>query len=131
MVRPYPLALDAILRLPAGQELDALVAEKVVGLIPGKDWHSPCFDVMFCDRPCPPYSTSIAAAWAVVDKVWKTLPLCTHGTYRFMLNRREPYGEYVCEFAPDADGDWTTHATGQADTAPLAICRAALKAVMG
>src|ERR1051326_982796 len=69
--------------LPASPELDALVAEKVMGwtnvrLISATDngdptpsWHG---DPPTGGRGFPPpaYSTAIAAAWEVVDK-WKSL----------------------------------------------------------
>jgi hypothetical protein len=74
-------------------------------------------------------STLISDAWLVLEKVWTRLPKTGCGTYRFQLNRRDSDGWYVCEFAPDAQGDWRTHATGEAPTAPLAICRAALRAL--
>jgi hypothetical protein len=78
---------------------------------------------------CPAYSTDIAAAWEVVEKVWATLPKTGYGTFRALLHRRDPDGRWICEFAPNAHGDWRTHATAEADTAPLAICLAALRAV--
>jgi hypothetical protein len=161
--------------MPAGRELDALVAEKVMGLEVMRDWpcgHQPdacelealrcewdeatCFELegkpdlrwlglypqrhpVSADRdddgrffgytPLPFYSTDIAAAWGVGEKVWERVPKRSHGTFRYMLNRREPDGCYVCEFAMDPEGDWRTHSVGEADAAPLAICRAALLAV--
>jgi hypothetical protein len=145
----------------AGRELDALVAEKVMGwtgrMEVARRGRRDEWLVVFTGRPdggigdyacfydrdggkiycCKPhnihhagrYSTGIAAAWEVVEKVWATLPKTGYGTFRALLHRRDPDGRWICEFAPDAHGDWSTHATAEADTAPLAICLAALRAV--
>ncbi len=116
--------------LEAGPELDALVAEKVMGERRHHDWRIDGYpgdldtweaceecglarkdfvEGTFCD---PPFSSDIAAAWLVVDK--------------FRLERKmmdifpSPRG-YDVEIFP---GHFETAAT-----APLAICLAALKAV--
>ncbi len=88
--------------LPPGPELDALVAEKVMG------WT----ELMIRGGGVPAYSTSIADAWTVVEKFsdfdWKL----------------ESHGEgHTFTIYKDA-----THYCGDADTAPLAICYAALNA---
>jgi len=94
--------------LKAGRELDTLIAEKVMGLDIGDDCdHS--IDSCLC---FPPYSTDIAAAWQVVDKLISA----------------------ECGFVVSGGGSlpWlATFRNGQAhaETAPLAICLAALKAV--
>ncbi len=121
----------------AGRELDAAVAEHVMGLdvevtvfeptTPEghADWYGPCDG--FADGECsvckgsvshnsPYYSTSIAAAWEVVEKVGAVrIELFSDGWYAqfgsFQHNRK-----------------FTTKA-GVADTAPHAICLAALAAV--
>lgn len=127
--------------LPAGPELDARVAEKVMGLPPDQWRHdapgcedtyynqctkcgatqdskfSEFYDQEVCPEPAP-YSTDIAAAWLVVEKL---------GVDGFMLHK-SPVGSY-----------WRAkfHAAELvmeqpyvlADTAPHAIALAALKAV--
>lgn len=147
----------------AGRELDAAIAEKVMGWARvGADWHikpqhRPSLDrpgevfdewdakgphdflippgagihhrqgVSFCgceyDGEIPPYSTSIEAAWQVVeqlatDEYW---PIYVKSIYRdhapwFIVTAMLPNGMEVLD---------------EADTAPLAICLAALKAVGG
>lgn len=97
------------------RERDALVAEKVMG----KDVRCTCD---FC---LPTYTTSIAAAWQVVEKINRE-----HGPFHL---------RDVCHrFGDDAPIFWRAwfESTGpkhesyvDADTAPLAICIAALKAV--
>ena len=99
--------------LEAGYELDALVAEKVMGLVKGSfGWINSDTAIPIA---LPLYSTDIAAAWEVVERFkdwdWK---LYSHGE-----------GE---SFVIYKDG---THYEATAPTAPLAICRAALKAVTG
>lgn len=110
--------------MEAGRELDALVAEHVMG-----------YECVCSDEPvdCPvhyaedldtllPYSTDIAAAWPVVERMrelrW-VFSLCT-------LNAGDFYCIFkVHEFSsrPSAIHD------ARADTAPHAICLAALRAV--
>lgn len=105
--------------MQAGRELDALVAEKVMGF--GFKTYAPvvsCSDCAIDSVNCevPPYSTAIAAAWLVVE------------------NLRE---QYVVELSIGEDvqvdirskGDGAYIGGASAARAPLAICLAALKAV--
>lgn len=110
-----------------GRELDALVAEKVMGWRVGErfdgDWYlmEPASGGMG-GNPVPMrlehYSTDIAAAWQLVEKVgtgWLYLTLTqdsdrTSDYWRAAFHRRTD--------APDAVNG---------DTAPHAICLAALK----
>jgi len=123
---------DEILSMPAGRELDALIAEKVMKITPEKcdfpvftdkrDWVDP--GEYFVNVPgsvteLPRYSTDIAATWEVVERLTKPTSF------------------------PDIDIDLLTTVRGwlfvikydiavhraNAETAPLAICRAALLAV--
>lgn len=125
--------------MPAGREMDAFVAEKVMGYAkdtPGQLQVWPYFSLgTFYDKPvvliwtmtakgsvnnpdvfAP--STDIATAFEVVEKLrskGKDLDL----TYRAV--RR--YANYVTVFF------YGCTSPTEADTVPLAICRAALKAV--
>lgn len=95
---------DEILNMPAGREMDYLIAEKVLELSILKDGTGILLPI---DLQVKNYSTDIAAAWGVVEK-FPTMSLTFRGKYWFCdLNQ--------------VDFDYT-----QADTAPLAICRAAL-----
>ena len=100
-----------------GPDLDALVAERVMGW--REVWIEPrsgrarghaasnrIFDV-------PPHSTDIAAAWRVVGKLAD-------------LTLWEGGGHWNARFGIDSWDD-----TMSGDTVPEAICRAALKAVAG
>jgi len=173
------LALEAILVLPAGRELDALVAERVMGLslIPHRDFAKTRVAARYVSSTGPvfvltdetrvtvppgdglkqpegtsdwndryfffiaqylggriddevnryrldpkPYSTSIAAAWEVVEKLSDKLD------FYWSLVRESPESWAVYEDPRDL-GFYP--AIGWGNTAPLAICRAALKAVMG
>lgn len=125
--------------LKAGRELDALVAEKVMGWRPmqggvsmeigekgdlwedgSRKWYGKDGDPRPMRLlPSPKFSTDIASAWLVVEK--------TDPVFSWVLSRAQD-GDY--------DVSMTFHATdyeivyeATADTAPLAICRAALKAV--
>jgi len=70
----------------------------------------------FGERP-PKYSTEIAAAWQVVERMKGVSPW----PYWFELSHR-PKG-FMCNFVGD-----TPH-NAYAESAPLAICKAALRAV--
>jgi hypothetical protein len=96
---------EEILNMPAGREMDALIAEKVMGV------------KLFCF--CP--STDIAAAWQVVDYFAKKYgDVCLEMV--LVENETLTGQEWCVSLRLDAD-------IALADTAPLAICRAALLAV--
>ncbi len=167
------LTSSAIDALPAGRELDALVAEQVMGwecvhrmtLLPKEIWvaeaerefeaeygtkppsgwamdqtwadysgdHPPKWCEKCQKRPSQfqsgqyvlrPYSTSIGAAWEVVEKLNKKFHLR-------LISPFEPGEPYFAGFSPHGMTGWDgrPHFEAGADTAPLAICRAALKAV--
>jgi len=94
---------DEILNMEAGREMDELITQKVIS----NDgfWHG-----------IKPYSTDISVAWQVVEK------LCDEtGCDVVKVCKRDPEllrGEWSCNFGRGAE------AFG--DSAPLAICRAAL-----
>ena len=101
--------------MKAGRELDVLIAEKVLGLKRSGD--------LFARAEWPKhYSTDIAAAWEVVEKLG-----------RHSLRLYAPCDEApswmasfcVYGYRPFQDQTWK----GYADTAPHAISLAALKAV--
>ena len=134
--------------LEPGPALDALVAEKVMGLRLDGDFpiqqdeaggwdpideedgaghqRRPCYRTCgdhpmppyqyehgsTCRRVVPEYSTDIAAAWEVVEKLRPTGPKLSIHAARL---------GYDVEYGPG----WFV----SAPTAPLAICRAALKAI--
>jgi len=101
--------------MQAGRELDELIALKVTR----EDewpWHE-TFDCGYPDCPrcacnCPKYSTNIADAWLVVEKFPGVTIQHNPDTNRWHVYLRKVEGGYA-----------------DADTAPLAICRAALLAV--
>ena len=116
---------DKILAMPAGPDLDALVAAKVMGwarkgpyLVPLELTARLLEAHQVPDVPC--YSTDITAAWRVVEKM-------------------KDDGDVFIEWW--RDGEWTVARKplgfrGEGDvisapTAPLAICRSALLAVEG
>ena len=121
-----------------GPELDALVAERVMGLVEGVDgWAA--FTSSVCNPeeggvvqdicfPLRPYSTDIAAAWEVVEKMNKQprnicvshSPVTDRWLCQILSYRRE-------------DGTFWCGEGGSAEslTAPEAICKAALMALEG
>jgi hypothetical protein len=128
--------------MPAGPEMDALVAEKVFGCKPvfaAREWEKQHGNLAHKEWVCAvtghghpepdtehnlddviaEYSTDIAAAWCVLGRF----------TAKFVW-----FDDATCEWHCHLDGrrcvmeDARFHATGEL-SAPLAICRAALKAV--
>jgi hypothetical protein len=100
---------DEILAMPAGKDIDDLVDEFVFGKPTPKDNNT----ILYI-RNSKSYSTDISAAWEVVNAMEK----------------------YSCDFAIKKGVDaWSAIVGGgawicDAETAPLAICQAALLAVM-
>ena len=100
---------EEILNMPAGREMDALIAKFVMKV---DSPHDVC-----------KFSTDIADAWTVVEKMKSKHFRIYYKSVPFHKDDKEPIG-WMCsvsgfEFMPE-----------HADTAPLAICRAALLAVM-
>lgn len=130
--------------MEAGRELDALVAEKVMGWkwwrrenpITGQKWlaesAAPHASMVGAAIPCevesdlmpeafdgPDYSRSIAAAWTVVEALKLRSP-----QHDIHIEHIEGQGWSVsCCYSQD-EGGWA-----DAETAPLAICKAALGAI--
>jgi hypothetical protein len=109
--------------MKAGRELDALVAKKVFGAyLEEHDSREP-WNCDVCGKPfysdLPPYSTDIAAAWLVAEKAdlfgRKMLVLSFDGERWIISDEVTPAGPHgVC---------------ARAETVPLVLCLAALKAV--
>lgn len=96
--------------MEAGRELDAMVVEKVMGV-----------DITSGSHRVPFYSTDIAAAWEVVEKL-KSSSFYIEFYIEFYINR------WQCHFCHETNGGVNCRRS-YAPTAPLAICRAALKAI--
>ncbi len=137
---------DEILNMPAGREMDTLMAEKVMGL---KLWHGDPAGFDFAENidywradvrnsddelclRCPRYSTDIVAAWLVVEKFGFSIIKVDEG---WMVGIFDGY----CDDSNNGGcvdgyvgGDaWSTYRKiGLAPAAPLAICRASLIAVL-
>ncbi len=125
-----------ILALPAGRELDYLVAEKVLrqqtcqcdhrsGLVEGALQPIICFD---CSLVIPgEHSTDIGAAWQVVERFRADLafPWTTNFSVFAAVDVARQRREYVVDFA---GGNCPGRACGE--TLPLAVCRAALSLVL-
>lgn len=117
--------------MPAGREMDALVAEKVMGLVPCRAESHTEGHPLYMPRPCHAqpdspdmggetamYSTSISDAWEVVEKMKKP---------NTRIEIQMPFGDHhwICWISDIKIG---IIGGAGADSAPLAICRAALKA---
>ena len=95
------MSLLEALVLPAGREMDVTIGYYVM------DLHGP-------PEIYPNYSTDISDAWQVVEKF-----------YSMGLNKYSNGKEWRAYLVADIDGK-NADGLGVADTAPLAICRAAL-----
>ncbi len=125
-----------VMELKAGPELDALIAEKVMGLTIRWDWpddehHSDekvrrveierdCVDgkKRMIDEELPRYSTDISAAWEVMEKI--------KDTHDIRLDSYPEHG-WIVTVCPRRDvGGATAQEVGPA---PHTICLTALKVV--
>ena len=100
-------AREAILAMPAGPELDELIERHIFG------WKGTRIPDL------PAYSTSIADAWKIVEQMEHCID---HDSMAFNKSR----GKYHCWFVVPFGLSEKRMAT--ADTAPLAISKAALLA---
>lgn len=141
---------EEIDKMESGPEMDALIAEKVMGLIPcASRFYMPliagAWDEIHCEHidagksgicfdpdpdKVPRYSTSIATAWKVVEKVAQLNAEKKEGWGSFDLGDRIKDGK-VEYYAIFSGKNLPNSNEVSADTAPLAICRAALKATLG
>lgn len=114
------MIIEEIDKMPAGREMDAAIAEKVMGFRVMRDEQH---GHILCNDPdqieigghVKPYSTDIGSAWKVVEKM---------KPFRLWLIDLEDYWQ-ASSLNPD-DGNGLK---ANAETAPLAICRAALKTI--
>lgn len=115
-------------QMDARRELDALVAEKVMGLRCERLMTNPPKPSGLMRSPggelvgLPYFSTDISVAWKVVEEM-------RGRGYWVSVQMQPKSGDVDCVmWLPSAD-DTQDFSDDEAPTAPLAICRAALKAV--
>ena len=105
---------DEIRNMPAGREMDELIAHKIMGYIDGKKTHQTAKGYWWSTTHIPNYSSGISSSWEVVDEF-----------YSMTLDKYSNGAEWICYIVGERDGK-NTDGNSTADTAPLAICRAAL-----
>lgn len=126
-------------QMSPGRELDALIAEKVMSQVVHRnlkggwsigepDYYDSAGELILYNS-LPPYSTDIAAAWGVVEKLHEMRP----GSHFQLLRTRNwslgPGLKHEAYFGFYMGmGDHKEWGKAVADTAPHAICLAALKA---
>lgn len=108
------LTVEKIHQMSAGRKMDALIWFRVMH--PEAD-PTRCAELSGLGWVAPYYSTEIAAAWKVLEKVQEIGSLQNFGGFGWR-----------CEIHTASPGG--RDCAGEADTAPLAICRAALLSVM-
>jgi hypothetical protein len=112
--------------LPAGPDLDVLVAEKVMGWKRSNDEN---YSLMASSHWSP--STDIAAAWQVAEKI-KSLDWQVEISFSNKLPEGDEDSYYVGLQQGDDNAPWKPsyrYIQTWAQAVSLAICRAALKAV--
>jgi len=121
--------------MQAGREIDALIAEKVMGWkvharntawwVKAEEENESTTNIMgwTCgnDRFSP--STDIAAAWEVREHMKKS------GFYGLIKDCGKSYTSLFVKTMVDEEGEHEQIGHSLAETAPLVICRAALKAL--
>lgn len=127
---------DEILAMPEGRELDALVAERVMGKPFRRPTHGSCCTCQNCGEDYDScgggcfYSADIAAAWQVVEKLRERLNveiqtanhLVTKEQWRVVVDDTD----FGCIHHGIGEVRTTKDISVFGNTAPLAICRAAL-----
>jgi len=113
--------------LKAGPELDALIAEKVMGweYLPHRldqGWPWKVQDGVRATK-CPKYSTQMTSAWEVAEKISREQFSIE---FRLVSMPSPPHEQDVWRVFILTNADKTICGEG---TAPLAICRAALNLV--
>ena len=113
-----------ILNMPEGREMDALIAEYVMG-----------YDDKFEMKRIPWFSVDIAAAWMVVEKICIPTPEDCWTGPKLQINYDNPGYEVIFDYLDSLDGIMKNYngaqsTVGKGNAVPLAICRAALLAVM-
>jgi hypothetical protein len=111
----------------AGPELDALVAEKVMGW---KVWQASSAVILF-DRGTGKWttfspSTGIVSAWEVLERLREIWEIEMGGCPTPLVDAR--HASWGVRLNPKVTTDDRVSVEAQADTAPLAICLAALQA---
>jgi len=118
-------------KMPAGREMDALVAEKVMGeKVYWKRLQAPWGNglCLLCaegenyeHQSVPRYSEYIQDAWVVMEHLW--------GARRISISYPGRYPGVKTIEVFWATDEPPRYSTAQAGTVPLAICRAALNAI--
>lgn len=109
---------DEILNMPAGREMDVLISENLMNFVNGRqENHSPNGYTWWTTH-IPHYSTDIDDTWELVEKF-----------YSMGLNKYSNGAEWRCYLVRSKDGK-EQDGVGVANTAALAICRAALITVL-
>jgi hypothetical protein len=125
---------DDILNMPAGREMDALVAEKVMGF--GVAWSSypppivtgGTAETIKTWLTLPNYSTNITAAWVVIERM---RAIDEHWCPNVCWDDNDGLrpGEWSCGMCYFGEVGEFREEVANASTPMLAICRAALLAV--
>jgi len=114
---------EEILRMEAGSELDQLIAERVMEWKEGQKTllSRRCGVGILGEKALPRYSTDIAAAWEAVEALREK---------EFVIDILGSLEDFIVKIWNENESEGLSIAKASAEQAPLAICRAALLAVM-
>jgi hypothetical protein len=130
--------LERRIEMKAGRELDALVAEKVIDRKirmlneVTNNTFKPEYDKLVIDEGegrynlIPRYSTNISDAWQVVEKLDHNVMLEKFNTFTLDFNNAKQTEKYEHRATVWCEGH--RGISYEAETAPLAICLASLRA---
>jgi hypothetical protein len=113
---------DEVLNMLAGDEIDSLIAHKIMGYVNGRKDYESENGYKWWTIDIPHYSDDISAAWEVVVEMedkwfWFELSNVVPGSGDTIV--------YEAKFSKEGKDSYTCQ-----DKAPLAICISALLAVM-
>ncbi len=111
------------------RKLDALVAEKVMDRKPVES-HGQYFWDYVSHTEIPRYSTDIAAAWEVVAKFQENDAPLKNIALELLVTKLEGCHAKLIQWGTHGDGTYKLESLweAEAESTPLAICLAALKA---
>jgi len=112
---------EEILKLEPGPELDRLIAERVMGWKNHEDFNFGPGGQIWRDKRVWSPSTDIATAWEVIETLREK---------KFVIDILGSLEDFIVKIWNENESEGLSIAKASAEQAPLAICRAALLAVM-
>ena len=113
----------------AGRELDRVIAERVLGHVVTQQKREVFEATEKGTRPLANYTTDIEAAWEVAEKLSITLIPVKENAWFTLVGRGERWSSPADFLQFLGEGKFLNAGAAVNDTAPMAICAAAIKAI--